>query len=93
MIGSTEFIERLAQKEGITKSRAKEMLKNFQDLIVQAVLEDGGISFRGIFTIKKKLRKGRSGKFGDGREWQSEDKYVLAIDTGNEMAEKLNPAD
>ena len=90
MIGSTEFINRLAKEEGITKTRAKELLNTFLDLMATACVDDGGISFKGFFTIKKKFRKGRTGRFGDGKEWKSEDKYVLSIDTGCDMLTLLN---
>ena len=50
---------------------------------------NGGVSFKGLFTIKKKLRKGRSGNI-NGKTWETKDTNVLVIKTGSKLAENLN---
>ena len=61
------------------------------DVIVDKVKE-GGVSFKGKFTIKTKTRKGRTGKckFNGGKEWKTEDTTVLSITTGKELEAELN---
>lgn len=83
-----DCVETYAKKRGISKSQAETEFKTAVDVIADACV-DGGVSFKGMFTIKKKVQKGRSGNF-NGTPWTTEDKNVLAISVGSEMEASLN---
>ena len=52
---------------------------------------DGGVSFKGVFTIKQKVQKGRSGKCSfNGKAWKTEDKNTLSISVGSDLEAELN---
>lgn len=89
--GIKECVEALAQKRGISKAEAHGIMDDVVDVIVEKVKE-GGVSFKGKFTIKTKTRKGRTGKckFNGGKEWKTEDTTVLSITTGKELEAELN---
>ena len=89
--GIKECVEALAQKRGISKAEAHGIMNDVVDVIVEKVKE-GGVSFKGKFTIKTKTRKGRTGKckFNGGKEWKTEDTTVLSITTGKELEAELN---
>ena len=89
--GMKEAVEKLATTKGITKNEAKEQIENVLDVIGNLCVE-GGVSFRGKFTITKKLRKGKSGEV-NGTKYSTEDKYVLKIKTGSDWEEILNAND
>ena len=88
MKGMKECIEAYAQKRGISKAQAESEFKDALCVIADAC-KDGGVSFKGLFTIKKKVQKGRSGSF-NGKAWQTEDKNTLSISVGSELAIELN---
>jgi len=92
--GIKDLSEQLATKRGITKNEAVSIMSDVVEVLADAVV-DGGISLKGVFTIKPKVRKGRSGtiSFGEnkGQQWTSEDKTVLEIKTGGDMSNRLNP--
>lgn len=89
--GIKECVESLAQKRGISKAEAHGIMNDAVDVIVEKVKE-GGVSFKGKFTIKTKTRKGRTGKckFNGGKEWKTEDTTILSITTGKELEAELN---
>lgn len=91
--GAKDLAEELAAKRGISKAEAKSIVDDVVECMASKIVE-GGISFKGVMTIKPKLRKGRSGKiaFGEnkGQSWTSEDKYVLEVKTGSDMEAELN---
>ena len=86
--GIKDCVEALAMKRGISKVEAQNIMNDVLDVISDKCVE-GGVSFKGKFTIKKKLRKGRSGCM-NGVEWETEDKNVLTITVGKELEERLN---
>ena len=88
MKGLRECIEAYAQKRGISKAQAESEFKDVLCVIADAC-KDGGVSFKGLFTITKKVKKGRSGNF-NGKNWSTEDKNTLAIKVGSELAIELN---
>lgn len=88
MKGMKECVELYAQKRGISKAQADVEFKDALSVIAYACV-DGGVSFKGLFTITKKVKKGRSGTF-NGKDWQTEDKNTLAISVGSELAIELN---
>ena len=89
--GIRECTEALAAKRGISKSEAHSIMQDAVEVISDMCVNEGGVSFKGLFTIKKKVRKGRSGKcsFND-TEWQTEDRNTLSIAVGNYLDEMLN---
>lgn len=91
--GVADLSNELAAKMGIPKTQAAETMKNVVEVLSSAIV-GGGVSIKGIMTIKPALRKGREGKitFGEnkGKTWKSDDKYVLTIKTGSDMEAELN---
>lgn len=85
-----DCVEALAVKRGISKVEAQSIMQDAVEVIADKCKE-GGVSFKGLFTIKHKIQKGRTGtcKFND-KEWKTEDKVVLAISVGSELGEELN---
>ena len=88
--GIKDIAEDLAVKRGIPKSEAMDIVKDTVGIIGSKCVE-GGVSFKGIFTIKPKVKKGRTGTCSfNGKTWKTEDKKVLTITTGSAMEEELN---
>ena len=88
--GMKDCVESLAVKRGISKVEAQSIMQDVVDVIADKCKE-GGVSFKGIFTIKHKVQKGRVGKCAfNGKEWKSEDKTTLAISVGAELENELN---
>ena len=88
--GIKDCAELLAKERGITKSEAESIMRDVIEVIATKCVE-GGVSFKGVFTIKQKIQKGRSGvcKFNN-KEWKTEDKKTLSITVGNGLSEELN---
>lgn len=88
--GIKDCVESLAVKRGISKTEAQSIMQDVLAVIVDKCKE-GGVSFKGLFTIKHKVQKGRKGvcKFNN-TEWKTEDKIVLSITTGNDLEAELN---
>ena len=87
-VGIKECVELYAKERGISKAQAEVEFRTALNVITDMCIE-GGVSFKGLFTIKKKLRKGRTGNI-NGNTWETKDTNVLAIKTGNILMEKLN---
>lgn len=88
--GIKECVEALAVKRGIPKTEAQSIMNDVLDVIVDKC-KDGGVSFKGKFTIKKKVQKGRTGKCSfNNTTWKTEDKNTLTITVGNELEAELN---
>lgn len=86
--GMKECVELYAKERGISKVQADTEFKIALNVIADMCV-NGGVSFKGLFTIKKKLRKGRSGNI-NGKTWETKDTNVLVIKTGSKLAENLN---
>lgn len=90
----TECAELLAERKEISKAEAMGIMDDVLQVISTKCVQKGGVSFKGLFTIKTKLRKGRTGKchFNDtDTEYKTDDKIVLTITTGRALDEALNP--
>ena len=88
--GMKDCVEAYAQKRGISKAQAETEFKTAVDVIAENC-KKGGVSFKGLFTIKKVIRKGRSGKCSfNGQPWKTEDKNTLSISVGSGFEEELN---
>ena len=88
LAGMKDCVEKYAQKRGISKAQAETEFKTAVDVIADACV-DGGVSFRGIFTIKQKVQKGREGEV-NGNSYKTEDKNTLKISVGSELDAELN---
>ena len=88
LAGMKDCVEKYAQKRGISKAQAETEFKTAVDVIADACV-DGGVSFRGIFTIKQKVQKGREGEV-NGKSYKTEDKNTLKISVGSELDAELN---
>lgn len=85
-----DCVEALAVKRGISKVEAQSIMQDAVSVIADKCKE-GGVSFKGIFTIKHKIQKGRTGKCAfNGKEWKSEDKTTLSISVGSDLEAELN---
>lgn len=88
--GMKDCVEALAVKRGISKAEAQSIMQDAVEVIAEKCKE-GGVSFKGVFTIKHKIQKGRTGKCAfNGKEWKSEDKTTLSISVGSELEAELN---
>ena len=91
--GIAEVAELYAATAGVSTAAAKKVVQDVVECISTKIV-GGGVSFKGVMTIKPKVRKGRSGKiaFGEnkGQAWKSEDKIVLEIKAGSSMDAELN---
>ena len=88
--GMKDCVELYAKRRGISKAQAETEFKTAVDVIGDMCV-DGGVSFKGLFTIKQKVQKGRSGKCSfNGKAWKTEDKNTLSITVGSDLEAKLN---
>lgn len=88
LAGMKDCVEKYAQKRGISKAQADTEFKTAVDVIADACV-NGGVSFKGIFTIKQKVQKGREGEV-NGKSYKTEDKNTLKISVGSELDAELN---
>lgn len=88
--GVKDCAELLAQSRGISKAEAESIMKDVVEVLATKI-KDGGVSFKGVFTIKQKVQKGRTGtcKF-NGKQWKTEDKNTLSISVGSDLDAELN---
>ena len=85
-----DCVEVYAKRRGISKAQAETEFKTAVDVIGDMCV-DGGVSFKGLFTIKQKVQKGRSGKCSfNGKAWKTEDKNTLSITVGSDLEAELN---
>lgn len=80
--------EALKAKRGCSLAEAQSIMQDAVAVITDKCKE-GGVSFKGQFTIKQKVQKGRSGNM-NGKAWKTEDKNTLAISVGSELEAELN---
>ena len=85
-----DCVELYAKRRGISKAQAETEFKTAVDVIGDMCV-DGGVFFKGLFTIKQKVQKGRSGKCSfNGKAWKTEDKNTLSITVGSDLEAELN---
>lgn len=91
MLNKKQFVDKVADYLDVSKREALRILGVISDVAQDACINDGGIQITGLFTLEKKLRKGRTYKNPvTGEIGETEDSYVLAIRTGKSLKEKLN---
>lgn len=88
LAGLQECADMLAQKRGISKSEAKDIMTDVVEIIATECKE-GGVSFKGVFTIKKAVKKGRSGEI-NGHKYSNPDSNTLKITVGSKLSEEMN---
>lgn len=86
--GMRECVEALAMQEGISKVEAQNRMESVLKVITDKCIE-GGVAFRDMFTIKKVLKKGRSGSV-NGVAYNTPDKNSLKITVGSALDHALN---
>ena len=86
--GLKDCAETLAVTRGIPKSEAESIMKDVVEILATKCVE-GGVSFKGVFTIKQKVQKGREGSV-NGKSYKTEDKNTLKISVGSELDAELN---
>lgn len=91
MLNKQQFVVKVVDNLGVSKNEALRILGIISDVVQDACINYGGIQITGLFTLEKKLRKGRTYKNpATGEIGKTEDSYVLAIKTGKSLKEKLN---
>lgn len=86
--GIKDCAELLATTRGISKAEAEGIMKDCVEVLATKCAE-GGVSFKGVFTIKQKTKKGRSGNM-NGHEWKTDDKQTLTISVGSDLDKEMN---
>lgn len=91
MLRKTDLVNKLSEKTGKSKSECESTLNVVLGILEDACVEDGGFQITGVFTVERKLRKGRECvNPKTGEKMLTEDKYTLAIKTGKTLKDKLN---
>lgn len=91
MLNKKQVADNLSKVLSISKSESAKIIDAVIKVIEDACVNDGGIQIVGDFTIKTKLRSGRTCKNPQtGKTMQTEDCYTLSIKTGKNLKEKLN---
>lgn len=87
--GLKDCVEKLAQNKGISKSEAEEQMRDVLDVIKEQCVENEGVSFKGLFSIKKVLKKGRKGSI-NGHDYETPDKYSLKLTVSSVLDYDMN---
>lgn len=92
MLGIKELIKKYAETHGVSLAEAEKAVKNTIDTITDAIVEDGGISIIGKFsieTVQKKERIGRNPATGEPHTIPAS--KGIKIKCGKLLKERLNP--
>lgn len=90
-VGIKECIKRYAEIQGCTQAEATVQMKAALDAITKCILEEGGVSFIGLFSIEKKWASSRLGRNpSTGEEIQIPARYTLKFTTGSYLKEAIN---
>ena len=89
MSGMKDLVNAVALVRGIPKTQAKEIVDDVLGCMTDAIIEEGGVCIKDVFTIKIITRKGRTGTL-EGKPFKSEDKNFLTIRTGSRMLQSIN---
>jgi DNA-binding protein HU-beta len=60
-MNKAELITYLADKIGVTKKQAEDMIENFVDVVTDTLTKGGEVTIAGFGTFSAKQRKGRTG--------------------------------
>lgn len=92
MSGIKDLAKAYSQKHGVTIAEAEVIVKNTLGVVVDAIVEDGGISYIGNFTIETVQRKERTGRNPATKETHTIPASVgLRIKCGKSLKQRLNP--
>ena len=91
LAGKKDLINRVAMNNGITKVEATKMVENVINSIHALIVEEGGVSILGEFSIEVRNhaeRKGRNPATGESMIIPAHN--VLAIKAGKSMKDDIN---
>ncbi|MFZ2803835.1 MAG: HU family DNA-binding protein [Patescibacteria group bacterium] len=60
-MNKAELITYLADKVGVTKKQAEDMVENFVDVVTETLQKGGEVTIAGFGTFSAKVRAGRTG--------------------------------
>lgn len=89
VVGMKECVETLAMKRGISKSQAREQIDDVLNIIKEKCVEEGGVSFKGAFSLTKVLKKGRKGSI-NGVDYETPDKNTLKFKVSSAWENEMN---
>lgn len=91
IVGKKECVKALTEKLSMSGKEAEKVLDAVVEVIIEKCVENDGVSFKGLFTLKKAVRKGRKGVCSfNGEEWETEDRNTLKVTVGKELDKMLN---
>ena len=88
MEGKKDFVYTYAHKRGVTVREAQEDVEAFLEVIQDSCIKHGGVSFKGVFTLSRELRKARKGSIGNV-SYDVPEHYTLKLTVGSALKEKL----
>lgn len=92
MSGIKDLSKRYANKFGVTLTEAETVIKNSLSVMTDAIVEDGGVSYIGNFTISAVQRSERTGRNpATGESFTIPASVGLKIKCGLALKKKLNP--
>lgn len=91
MKGKTQLVNDYSEKYGVAKKVAEEHIDNVLSVIKDAIVEDNGVKFVGLFSIEKVLRAGRDYKKPVTGEVVTKSAYKsLKLKLGSRLREEIN---
>ena len=91
MIGIQDCVKNYAVKTGCTNAEAEKAMKTAVEVLKDAIIEDGGFSFIGLFSVKvakREARNGRNPKTGLTHVIPAH--KTLKVTVGKQLKEELN---
>lgn len=91
MLSKVELATNYAEKFGTTKKEAEDCINQVVSVIKDAIINDGGVKFTGIFTLQTAIRAGRDFKNpATGETVHKEDAKTVKLKVGSALKEELN---
>ena len=91
LAGKKDLINRVATVNGVTKIEATKMVENVIDSIHALIVEDGGVSILGEFSIEVRKRAEKQGRNpATGESLVIPAHNVLAIKAGKHLNNDIN---
>lgn len=92
MSGIKDLSRAYAKKYNTTAAEAETEIKKVLDVVTDTIVEDGGVSYIGNFTIETVLRKERVGRNPlTGEEYNIPESRGIKIKCGKLLKQRLNP--
>lgn len=60
-MNKAELINQIAEKVGVTKKQAEDMIENFEEIVTSTLVGGGEVTIAGFGTFSARTRKGRVG--------------------------------